>query len=103
MTAVCRIGDHCTGTCTTHSRTFTGTWTTNVGGASALTVDGLSVVRIGDKGVTDCTPNHEIVATGGTMTTTIGGLGIHRVNDGVTVTSGGTGVSTTGSGISDFG
>lgn len=100
MSGVCRIGDHCTGTCTVHSRTFTGTWT---GGTTVLTVDGLGVVRIGDVGVTDCSPPHQIVASGGTTTTTIGGTGIHRIGDAVTVTSGGSGTSNSGSTVSNFG
>ncbi len=100
MTAVCRIGDTCTGTCTAHSRTFIGTWQT---GSDILTADGIGVVRVGDTGITDCPVPHTCIATGGSDTTTVSGTGVHRVSDGVTLDTGGTGVSISGSPYSDFG
>ena len=95
---VCRIGDHCTGTCTAnapnHPRTFTGTWQT---GSGIVTADGIGIVRVGDTGITDCSPPHHIVATGGSGVGGTLGVAYHRVGDAVTVTEGGTGVSSTGS------
>ena len=95
--AVCRVGDQCTGTCTAtapgHPRTFTGTWTS---GSGVSTADGLGLIRVGDTGVTDCSPPHHIVASGGGSGSS-GGQALHRVGDAVTVTEGGTGVSSTGS------
>lgn len=98
LKAICRIGDHCTGTCTAnapnHPRTFTGTWQT---GSTIVTADGIGIVRVGDTGITDCSPPHHIVATGGSSVGGTLGEQFHRVGDAVTVTEGGSGVSSIGS------
>lgn len=95
---ICRIGDTVTGTCKAsasgHPRSFTGTWKT---GSSIVTSDGLGVVRENDTGLTDC--GHTIKAMGGSGALTSEGLKIQRVGDPVIIVEGGTGVSSTGSGI----
>ena len=99
--AVCRIGDHATGTCTAsapgHPRAFIGTWQT---GSSTVTADGIGIVRVGDTGITDCPGAdggpHHIQATGGGVSGA-NGEALHRVGDAVEVIEGGTGVSSTGS------
>jgi hypothetical protein len=94
--AICRVGDHCTGTCTVattgHPRAFTGTWQT---GSTVCSADGIGIVRVGDTGITDC--GHTIHASGGSTIGTADGIAIHRVGDPVTIVGGGTGTSTTGS------
>jgi hypothetical protein len=91
---ICRVGDTVTGTCYAHngSRQFTGTWTQ---GSGLCTADGIAMIRVGDKGTTDC--GHHITATGGGSIGDTEGRYFHRVGDLVTVDEGGTGVSVTGS------
>lgn len=92
----CRIGDIVIGTCDAdapdHPRSFTGTWTT---GSPNVTADGLSVVRIGDIGITDCGHTFQAVAAGENVYSN--GLGQVRVGDPVIVLEGGEGIATTGS------
>jgi hypothetical protein len=95
---ICRVGDHCTGTCTAnapnHPRTFLGTWTQ---GSDIVTADGIGIIRVGDTGVTDCNPPHHIRAETGSGAGSTEGAAFHRVGDQVIVIEGGTGVSSTGS------
>lgn len=94
LKAICRIGDHVTGTCTAHDtpRTFTGYWTV---GSTYVKADGIGVVRKDDTGVTDC--GHTIKATGTGSYSTADNKLIHRVDDAVIVVEGGYGHSYEGS------
>ena len=95
--SVARVGDHVEGFCDGPGHElhhpFIGTWTT---GSGVSTADGMQIVRVGDRGVTDC--GHHIIAEGGSTIVTDQGIGLHRVGDSVIVEEGGTGTTTTGSG-----
>ena len=56
--------------------------------------DSIQVIVIGDEGVTDC--GHTFVASTGSSTVLLGGVGLHRVGDEVVVVGGGYGHSITG-------
>lgn len=92
---VARVGDtivgYCNGPGHSANREFVGVW---VSGSGTVTADGLSVVRVGDIGVTDC--NHTVVAITGASMSSADGIAVHRVGD-VCVTEG-NGVGTTSSG-----
>jgi uncharacterized Zn-binding protein involved in type VI secretion len=92
--AVCRIGDIVTGTCNnhTHPRSYTGTWDA---GSTDVYANGISLIRKGDTGTTDC--GHTFVADGGSTAVDSDGLQLQRVGDTVTVIGGGDGISITGS------
>jgi uncharacterized Zn-binding protein involved in type VI secretion len=95
MTGVCRVGDTVIGRCEAsasgHPRDFTGVWVTGAGNVDS---NGISVVREGDTGITDC--GHIFVAAHGSDNVTSNGLSVQRVGDPVIVQEGGTGISVTG-------
>jgi hypothetical protein len=94
---VTRVGDivngYCDGPGHEVHRFFTGWWTI---GSGTCSVDGLSIIRVGDHGITDC--GHHFHATTGSGLGSADGMAIHRVNDEVIVDEGGYGWSVTGSG-----
>lgn len=93
MQNVALVGDKVEGTCNAHDspRSFIGTWTQ---GSGRYTCQGKEVIRVGDKGVTDC--GHTIEAVTGSERSVFGGKGLHRVGDQVVVLEGGQGVTVTG-------
>jgi uncharacterized Zn-binding protein involved in type VI secretion len=92
---IARIGDSASGTCTAHSHTraWTGVFTTATGG---FTVDGVQVISQGDTGITDCGHTFRFDA-GDSILTGVGGRQIAREGDPVIVVEGGSGVITSGS------
>lgn len=96
MPGVARVGDvvvgYCNGPGHPANRDFTGTW---VSGSPTVTADDLSVIRVGDTGVTDC--GHMFYALTGSSTSTADGLEVHVVGC-VCITEGdGVGTTVTGS------
>ena len=95
MRKVALVGDKVQGTCNAHDepRSFTGTWTE---ASARYNCEGKDIIRVGDKGVTDC--GHNFVAETGSQLCVFGGQGLHREGDSVVVLEGGSGVTVSGSG-----
>lgn len=93
---VARIGDTVTGVCDGPGhlphRGFTGHWITS---DSLVTANGIAVIRVGDKGVTDC--GHHFTAVAGSGLCSAEGKALHRVGDAVIVDEGGSGTTVSGS------
>ncbi len=102
MPGVARIGDEVQGICRNPShpvRNFIGHWDTLYPSGSDLNVvkaNNISVIRLNDRGTTDC--GHVFYASTASNIGGTNGRGLHRIGDEVIVIGGGEGVTTTGSG-----
>lgn len=87
MSAVCRVGDVGTGTCSGHSTTRKIT-TVFISGANTVYANDLIVCTIGSIGISTC--GHQTIAVSGSAFSTALENGIHRVGDvGIVVGAGG--------------
>ena len=96
MQGIVRVGDQISGTCNAHSpsESVTGTW--DVGSGISI-CEGRGMIRTGDTGTASC--GHSFYGVSGSSKMISEGRSVMRVSDPVNI-QGGSGVCTTGSGIS---